>query len=195
MKVHKPVLYNRFPQWIFNNSASFERQPGPGGFTRAGEELYLSQSTISLHIKRLEEELGCPLFLRAKKRVYLNEAGKLLLEYTERIFLELKNAEMAVRELEQMERGIIRLGSGETTLTYLLPKVLGAHQRRFPDIELIVTTGSSEMLAQAVNAQKLDLAVVMQPVQPSLSIEVLLSCKKNWSSCSMPVTAWPPRKH
>jgi LysR family cyn operon transcriptional activator len=128
---------------------------------------------VSLHIKRLEEELGCPLFLRTKRRVYLNDSGRLLLQYADRIFQELKNAEMAVRELEEMERGIIRLGSGATTLTYLLPKILAAHQRRFPDIELIVTTDSSESLAQGVHAQKLDLAVVMQPVQPSLSIEIL----------------------
>src|SRR5579875_1226855 len=120
----------------------FREAAKSGGFTRAGEELYLSQSTVSLHIKRLEDELGCPLFLRTKKRVYLNEAGKLLLEYADRIFQELKNAEMAVRELDQVERGTIRLGSGATTLTYLLPKILSAYQRRYPNIELIVITDS-----------------------------------------------------
>lgn len=64
----------------------FREAAKAGGFTRASEELHLSQSTISLHIKRLEEELGCPLFLRAKKRVYLNEAGGVLLQYADRIF-------------------------------------------------------------------------------------------------------------
>lgn len=144
-----------------------------GNFTRASEVLLLSQSTISLHIKRLEEELGCTLFLRTKKRVYLNEAGEVLLQYADRVFQELKNADMAVRELSQLQRGIIRLGSGATTVTYLLPRILGAYKRKYPQIELIVTTNSSEALAQAVDQQKLDLAVVMQPVQPSLSIEIL----------------------
>jgi len=144
-----------------------------GGFTRASEELHLSQSTVSLHIKRLEEELGCPLFLRSKKRVYLNEAGNVLLEYAERILQELKNADMAVRELSELHRGTIRLGSGATTVTYLLPRILGAYQRRYPQIELIVTTDSSEALALAVDRQKVDLAVVMQPVSSALAIEIL----------------------
>lgn len=144
-----------------------------GGFTRASEELHLSQSTISLHIKQLEEDLGCTLFLRTGKRVYLNEAGRLLLQYVDRIFQEIKNADMAVRELNELQRGTVRLGSGATTLTYLLPPILAAYQRKYPQIELIVTTGSSEMLAQAVHDQKIDLAVVMQPVQPNLSIEIL----------------------
>jgi DNA-binding transcriptional LysR family regulator len=144
-----------------------------GGFTKASEELRLSQSTISLHIKRLEDELGCPLFLRTRKRVFLNEAGDLLLQYVDRIFQEVKNAEMAVRELSKQQRGIIRLGSGPTTLVYLLPRILSAYQRKHPEIELIVTTNSSELLAQGVNQQKLDMAVVMLPVQPSLAIEVI----------------------
>lgn len=144
-----------------------------GGFTRASEELRLSQSTISLHIKRLEEELGCTLFLRTKKRVFLNEAGELLLQYTDRIFQEIKNADMAVRELSELQRGTIRLGSGATTLVYLLPRILSAYQRKYPHIELIITTDSSEMLAQGVHQQKLDLAVVMPPVHPSLAIEIL----------------------
>lgn len=151
----------------------FREAARSGGFTRASEELRLSQSTISLHIKRLEEELGTLLFLRTKKRVYLNEAGRLLLEHVDRIFQEIKNAEMAVQELTHLERGTIRLGSGATTVTYLLPRILGSYQRKYPHIELIVVTGSSEQLAQAVHQQTLDLAVVMPPVLPSLGVEVL----------------------
>ncbi len=151
----------------------FREAAKSGGFTRASAELRLSQSTVSLHIKRLEEELGCPLFLRARKRVYLNDAGRLLLEHAERIFSAVRDAEMALGELTEQQRGIIRLGSGATTLTYLLPRILGAQQKRHPEIELVVTTGSSEMLALAVHQQKLDMAVVMQPVDPSLSIEWL----------------------
>jgi len=144
-----------------------------GGFTRASEELHLSQSTVSLHIKQLEEELGTELFLRTGKRVYLNEAGKTLLQYSDRIFSEIKNAEMAVQQLSTLQRGTVRLGVGATTLIYLMPKLLAAYQRKYPEIELVVTTGLSETLAQAVHAQTVDLAIVMLPVSPNLSIEVL----------------------
>jgi LysR family transcriptional activator of glutamate synthase operon len=134
-----------------------------GGFTRASEQLNLSQSTVSQHMKQLEESLGCPLFLRVGKRVYLNDGGKLLLRYTDRIFHELKNAEMAVRELNTLLRGTIRLGVGATTLIYMLPRVLSGYRRKYPQIELIVSTASTESLMQAIASQALDLAIVMRP--------------------------------
>jgi DNA-binding transcriptional LysR family regulator len=132
-----------------------------GGFTRASQQLHLSQSTVSQHIKQLEEELGCPLFMRVGKQVLITEAGNLLLQYSEKIFHDLKNAEMAVREMSAMKRGAVRLGVGATTLTYRLPHVLGDYNRRFPDIELIVLTGTTEFLLDAVTSQRIDLAIVM----------------------------------
>jgi DNA-binding transcriptional LysR family regulator len=142
-----------------------------GGFTRAGEELHLSQSTVSQHIKLLEEELGCPLFLRVGKRVQVTEAGKVLLQYAERIFRDLKNAEMAVREMNALKRGTVRLGVGPTTLIYRLPPVLGEYKRRFPDIELIVLAGTTEFLLQALRSQHVDLAIVM-PTGPQAGLTV-----------------------
>ena len=145
-----------------------------GGFTRAGEDLHLSQSTVSQHIKLLEDELGCPLFLRVGKRVQVTEAGKVLLPYAERIFRDLKNAEMAVREMNALRRGTVRLGVGPTTLTYRLPSVLADYKRRFPEIELIVLAGTTEFLIQALRSQRLDLAVVMAAgPQPGLSMKPL----------------------
>ena len=132
------------------------------GFTRASEQLNLSQSTVSQHIKQLEDELGSSLFLRAGKRVYVTEAGKQLLVYADRIFHELKNAEMAVREVGTIKRGTIRLGVGATTLTYRLPKVLGEYKRSYPEIELIAITATTESLLKQVASQAVDLAIVMQ---------------------------------
>jgi DNA-binding transcriptional LysR family regulator len=133
-----------------------------GGFTRAGTALHLSQSTVSQHIGQLEHELGCSLFLRVGKRVVISDAGKVLLQYTEKIFRDLKNAEMAVRELSALKRGTVRLGVGPTTLTYRLPQVLADYKRRFPEIELIVLSGNTEFLLGAMQSENLDLAVVMQ---------------------------------
>jgi LysR family cyn operon transcriptional activator len=132
-----------------------------GGFTRAGEQLHLSQSTVSQHIKLLEEELGCALFLRVGKRVLVTESGNVLLQYAERIFRELRNAEMAVREINALKRGTVRLGVGPTTLTYRLPPILRDYIRRFPQIELIVLAGSTEFLLDELKQQHLDLAIVL----------------------------------
>jgi LysR family transcriptional regulator, cyn operon transcriptional activator len=132
-----------------------------GGFTRAAEQLHLSQSTVSQHIKLLEAELGCSLFLRVGKRVLVTEAGNVLLQYAERIFRELRNAEMAVREINALKRGTVRLGVGPTTLTYRLPPILRDYIKRFPQIELIVLAGSTEFLLNELKSQHLDLAIVL----------------------------------
>lgn len=146
-----------------------------GGFTRAGEKLHLSQSTVSQHIKLLEEELGCPLFLRVGKRVQVTEAGKVLVQYAERIFRDLQNAEMAVREINALKRGTVRLGVGPTTLIYRLPPILGEYKRRFPDIELIVLAGNTEFLLQQLRSQHIDLAIVMPSgPQPGLTVKPLV---------------------
>jgi LysR family cyn operon transcriptional activator len=148
----------------------FQTAVKSGGFTRASEQLHLAQSTVSQHIKLLEDELGCPLFLRVGKRVLVTEAGRVLLQYTETIFRDLKNAEMAVREMNALKRGTVRLGVGPTTLTYRLPHVLGDYSRRFPDIELIVLAGTTEFLLDALRSQHLDLAVVMRTApQPGVA--------------------------
>ena len=141
----------------------FQAAAKSGGFTRASEQLHLSQSTVSQHIKQLETELGCPLFLRVGKRVLVTEAGNVLLQYAERISRDLKNAEMAVRELNALKRGTVRLGVGPTTLIYRLPRVLGAYKRKFPEVELLVLAGTTEFLLEALRAQNVDLAIIMSP--------------------------------
>ena len=152
----------------------FQAAVKSGGFTRAGDELHLSQSTVSQHIKLMEEELGGPLFMRVGKRVQVTEAGSVLLQYTERILRDLKNAEMAIREINSLRRGTVRLGVGPTTLIYRLPHVLRDYKRRFPDIDLIVLAGTTEFLLEALRSQHLDLAIVMRTApQPGLTMTPL----------------------
>ena len=136
-----------------------------GGLTHAGREMRLSQSTISHHIKQLEEELACQLFLRVGKRVLLTEAGQLLREHCEKIFQDVQNAEMSIRELAGMQRGRVRFGTGATTLIYQLPPVLETYQARFPNIELIVVSDITDNILRDVKAQRLDMGLVMLPVE------------------------------
>ena len=155
------LCLERAPRMDLHQLRVFQAAVKNGGFTRAGEELHLSQSTVSQHIKLLEEEFGGPLFLRVGKRVVVTEAGQLLLEHAERIFRDIKNAEMAIREINTLKRGTVRLGVGPTTLTYRLPRTLGNYMRRFPDIELVVLAGTTQFLLDSLQSQQLDLAIVM----------------------------------
>jgi DNA-binding transcriptional LysR family regulator len=141
----------------------FQAVATAGGFTRASEHLHLSQSTVSLHIKQLEEEFGCPLFLRVGKRVFVTEAGQVLLQYADKIFREVRNAEMSVREMSSLQRGTVRLGVSATTLIYRLPHLLVQYGDRFPNIELIVITATTESLLESVRTHALDLAIVVNP--------------------------------
>lgn len=138
-----------------------------GSFTRASKELYLSQSTISQHIKQLEQELGCQLFMRVGKRVLLTDAGSLLHDHCQKIFQDVKNAEMAVREMTGVIKGKVRFGTGATTLIYQLPPVLELYQSKFPSIELVIISDTTDSLITDLRAQRLDLGLVMQPVTES----------------------------
>lgn len=151
----------------------FQAAARTSSFTAAGRAVSLSQSTVSLHIKHLEEEFGCLLFLRSRKRVALSDAGRILLQYVDRIFSELKNAELAVREFSTSQRGTICLGVGASTLIYLLPKVLSDYRRKYPLIEILVTTGTTEALLQLLLDHSIDLAVVMSPSDALTSVETL----------------------
>lgn len=142
----------------------FRTVASAGGFTRASGHLHISQSTVSQHIKFLEDELGCELFLRAGRRILLTNAGRTLLEYSERILQDISDAEMAIREMNAVQRGTLRFGTGATTLAYRLPGVLTEYQRRYPGMELLVETGTTESLRASVRSHRLDLAIIMLPV-------------------------------
>lgn len=147
----------------------FQAAARTGSFTAAGRELSLSQSTVSLHIKQLEEEFGCRLFIRSKKKIYLSDAGRLLQQGSERVLSEAANMETTVRELSTSASGTIRLGVGASTLNYLLPKSLTSYRRRYPQVEIIVLTGTTEMLLQSLLQHDIDIAIVMPP-SPALAL-------------------------
>ena len=149
----------------------FQAAARTGSFTAAGRELRLSQSTVSLHIKQMEEELGCGLFLRSSKQVSLSQAGQELLLYADRILQETKNATLALQEFSAARRGTIRMGVGATTLIYLLPTVLAEFRGTHPMIEIVVVTGTTEFLLQELHGSRLDFALVMSPSQGMRSLQ------------------------
>jgi DNA-binding transcriptional LysR family regulator len=119
---------------------------------------------VSQHIKHLEEELNCLLFTRVGKKVLLTESGKLLESYCEKIFADLKSVEMAIRESNGLERGRLRFGSGATTLIYQSPPVLEKFRMKYPNVELVIMTDTTDVLVEALKAQRLDLVLGMLPI-------------------------------
>jgi len=135
-----------------------------GSFSRAAEDLHLSQPAVSLHIRQLEERVGLPLVERVGKRAAPTRAGEILLEHAERAFAELEAGRRAIQDSRGVVGGRLRVGTGATASIHLLPPVLRRLRTRYPAIELVIVTGNSREVAAAVAANQLDLAIVTLPV-------------------------------
>ncbi|MCP3404871.1 LysR family transcriptional regulator [Bradyrhizobium sp. CCGB01] len=128
-----------------------------GGFTRAGERVHRTQSTVSQQIKRLEEDVGQVLLHRDGKDVRPTEAGERLLSYARRLLTLAEEARDVLREPDS--EGAIRLGIPEDFAAYRLAKLLGAFSRSHPGVRLDVRADQSKNLSRDLERSELDLAL------------------------------------
>ncbi len=105
-------------------------------YTRAGEEVHLSQPSVSVRIKQLELELGVKLFEQLGKRVALTEAGQLLIPYAHRILTAVEDAEHAINDLQGLQRGSLRIGASTTPGMYIIPRTIARFKERYPEIDV-----------------------------------------------------------
>jgi len=144
-----------------------------GHMTRAAQRLHLTQPAVSAQLKRLEEELGQPLFHRTPKGLVLTQAGALFRGYVEDALMRLEDGAVALKRLAGLEQGTLSIGGGATATTYLLPALLGRFHERHPAIRIFVREQGSQSVVEAVLAGQLDLGVVTLPVDepgPRLAI-------------------------
>jgi DNA-binding transcriptional LysR family regulator len=133
-----------------------------GGITRAAERLNRVQSNITTRVRQLEEDLGVSLFIRESKRLHLSPAGKVLLDYADRLLDLAQEARAAVHD--NTPRGPLRLGAMESTAAIRLPAPLSEFHRRYSDVKLDLSTRPIEELTERVLAGELDAALVAEPV-------------------------------
>ncbi|SOE01372.1 LysR substrate-binding domain-containing protein [Caenispirillum bisanense] len=134
-----------------------------GSFTRAGERLRRTQSTVSLQVRRLEDAVGAPLFLRGARRVHPTPAGEMLLPYARQI-LRL-NDEALARLARGDLAGTVRLGTPEDFATTHLPQVLAAFARAHPRVSLEVGCDLTLNLLDRFAAGEFDLVLVKREPQ------------------------------
>ncbi len=143
-------------------------------FTRASHVLLISQSTVSQHIRELEEALHVRLFERNRRYVALSAAGESLVDHARRVFRMLEEAEAATKAVGDPFSGKFSFGCASTTLLYQLPPVIAEYTRKYPNVELNITGGSVQDVAAGLWAGELDLALVVLPLTaPGLSKLVL----------------------
>jgi DNA-binding transcriptional LysR family regulator len=144
-------------------------------FTRAAQELNVAQPSVSQQIRKLEHELGAPLFNRMKRHVTLTEAGKTFLPHARAVLQRLEEARLEVQELSGMRKGTLAVGAPPSVGTHLLPRALARFSHRHPGITLTFREAGSRTLVGLLEDGELDLAVVIQPVRhPALETQPLI---------------------
>ena len=135
-----------------------------GSFTGAGEQLGISQSAISQHVRALEEELGVQLLVRLGRSTRMTPAGEVLLGCARQVLEKLDDARRFLDEHAHGRAGVVRIGTPEPPCNYLLPEVLVELKRRFPRIDARVTTGHTAVTLGRFAAGELDVALLPLPL-------------------------------
>ena len=129
-------------------------------YTRAGEELNLSQPSVSIRIKQLENELGMKLFEQLGKKVALTDAGLLLVSHARRVIAAIEDAKQALEELQGLERGSLRIGASTTPGMYLIPQIIARFKERYPKIEVHLGIKDTKQVEEGVIRNEFDFGFV-----------------------------------
>ncbi|RFM29541.1 LysR family transcriptional regulator [Deminuibacter soli] len=129
-------------------------------FTKAAEELFITQPAVTKHIHELESHFKVKLFDRNGTRIRLTSAGEVLLQHTEQLFAVYRNIEFDMGDLVKQHNGKLQLGASMTIAPYILPPILAAFHRKYPAIKVNLTSGNTQHMEQALEQKSIDLAVV-----------------------------------
>lgn len=133
-------------------------------FTRASEELHLTQPAVSMQIKQLEEAAGLALFEQVGKRIYLTEAGEEMERYARSILATLAEASLVFDEMKGLERGRLRIAVASTA-NYFVPRLLAAFCQRYPGVKVSLDVTNRERLLEALSDNETDLVIMGKPPQ------------------------------
>lgn len=131
-----------------------------GSFTQASRELMVSQSTLSIQVKHLEEALGVVLFNRGKGGVELTEMGQLVYQSAERIFQEVDRLQAALEEAEEQVKGEVAVGTVNSIGVYLLPDLLKDFKETYPQVRVTIDFKHAREVMALVHSGRVDLAII-----------------------------------
>ena len=132
-----------------------------GSFTRAAEELFLTQPTVSMQMRKLTDSMGLPLFEHVGRNVQSTEAGRVLYDACRNIFETLANLEINIADLKGLKQGRLHLGV-VTTAKYIAPEILGEFSREYPGVELSLEVSNRDTTIERMNANADDLYIMGQ---------------------------------
>ena len=150
------------PSWISPNCEVFLTVASERSFSRAAARLHRTQPAVSQAIRRLEDDLGERLFDRSAKDGKLTEAGRVLLDYAQRLMRLAEEAEGAVRDLRDLQRGRVLIGANEAAVHVLLP-LIDRFREDQPRIQLDIRRVPSRQIGVEVQQRSLDFGVLSFP--------------------------------
>lgn len=137
----------------------FEAVARHNSFTRAAEELFLTQPTVSMQVKQLSKTVGMPLFEQVGKKLYLTESGKELFVACQDIFDRISRFEIAVADIRGLKQGTLRIAA-ITTAKYVIPRILGPFCNRHPGIDISLTVTNHQYVLESLAANQNDLYIL-----------------------------------
>ncbi|MBF0284574.1 MAG: LysR family transcriptional regulator [Magnetococcales bacterium] len=159
-------------------------------FTRAAEELYLTQPAVTFQIRQLEEHFNTRLFDRHHNRITLTEAGITVFNYAERILELYRETEKAINEMTGVTRGIVKLGASTTIGEYLLPLILSGYHERFPGVQVRLMVHNTRLVVRKLEDATIDVGMVEGPVKnknitvtPCTEDELVVVCPSGHPLC------------
>jgi LysR family transcriptional regulator, low CO2-responsive transcriptional regulator len=140
----------------------FEAVARHNSYTRAAEELHLSQPAVSMQVRQLEDEIGLPLFERLGKQVVVTEAGREVFHYSRAIGQSLREMEELLESLKGVSRGSLCIAVA-STVNYFAPRLMAIFQQRHPGIGLRLDVTNRESLVQMLDSNSVDLVLMGVP--------------------------------
>ena len=138
----------------------FERVAQCGQVTKASEQLFLSQSAVSMALAELERFAGAPLFERRRKRLFLNDRGRQILPDVHDVLARVLMIEQVLNESVGEPHGTLHVGASTTIGNYLLPLIVGEFSRQYPRAKALLQVGNAHQIERAVENGDVDLGLI-----------------------------------
>lgn len=137
-----------------------------GTFAKAAEELFVTEPAVYIQVRSLERDMGFTLLDRFGKELRPTEIGKLLYDYAEKIFNLVEEATQAVKDLQELRKGSLRLGTTKALAQYLMPVIISTFQDRHPQLSVHLDERSSRELVDGILQHRFELAIVARVPYP-----------------------------
>nr|WP_125666801.1 LysR family transcriptional regulator [Paenibacillus baekrokdamisoli] len=140
--------------------------------TKAAEELYITQPSVSYAIKQLENALAMKLFYRLSKGVELTEEGRVLFDYVDQSLTLLGAGEAKMQALKRLDGGEIRIGASDSLIKHLLIPQLDAFHAQYPEVRIQLSHGKTPDIVQRLRDGQIDCGIVHLPIVTDPQLEV-----------------------